>query len=146
MRLHPGQKLVVRCRLQGVFAYAFDMLLWRSRRRAYVLGFGPFPIIFSTNLFLWFRDDWFYLQFLALAVGFASSPTRIRGIGVSLSVELLEPGTRLGKLEAAGLLEQDHCTSSVPRDAIAAFVHQRQVRAALSVVDVAGALESFRSQ
>ena len=55
---------------QLVFAYAFDMLLAWTRRKTYVLGFGPFPIIFSTNLFLWFRDDWFYLQFLMLAVGF----------------------------------------------------------------------------
>ncbi|MDX1568477.1 MAG: hypothetical protein R3223_11795, partial [Longimicrobiales bacterium] len=55
---------------QLVFAYAFDMLLSWSRRRKYYLGFGPFPIVFSTNLFLWFRDDWFYLQFLMLGVGF----------------------------------------------------------------------------
>ena len=55
---------------QLVFAYAFDMLLSWSRRDRYYLGFGPFPIIFSTNLFLWFRDDWFYLQFLMIAVGF----------------------------------------------------------------------------
>ena len=55
---------------QLVFAYAFDMLLSWSRRDSYVLGFGPFPIIFSTNLFLWFRDDWFYLQFLMVAAGF----------------------------------------------------------------------------
>ena len=55
---------------QLAFAYAFDMLLAWSRRDSYVLGFGPFPIIFSTNLFLWFRDDWFYLQFLMIAVGF----------------------------------------------------------------------------
>jgi hypothetical protein len=55
---------------QLVFAYAFDMLLAWTRRENYVLGFGPLPIIFSTNLFLWFHDDWFYLQFLMLAVGF----------------------------------------------------------------------------
>lgn len=54
---------------QLVFAYGFDMLLTWSRREQYVLGLGPFPIVFSTNLFLWFRDDWFYLQFLLLAVG-----------------------------------------------------------------------------
>jgi hypothetical protein len=57
---------------QLLFAYAFDMLLTWSRRETYPLGFGPFPIVFSTNLFLWFRDDWFYLQFLMLAVGFAA--------------------------------------------------------------------------
>ncbi len=55
---------------QIVFAYAFDMLLAWSRRDDYLLGFGPFPIIFSTNLFLRFRDDWFFLQFLLIAVGF----------------------------------------------------------------------------
>lgn len=57
---------------QLLFAYAFDILLTWSRRDTYTLGFGPFPIIFSTNLFLWFRHDWFYLQFLMVAVGFAA--------------------------------------------------------------------------
>ena len=37
---------------QIVFAYAFDMLLTWSRKDSWVLGFGPFPIIYSTNLFL----------------------------------------------------------------------------------------------
>ena len=55
---------------QLVFAYAFDLLLAWSRRQPYALGFGPFPIVFSTNLFLWFRDDWFALQFVLIAVGF----------------------------------------------------------------------------
>jgi TPR repeat protein len=55
---------------QLVFAYAFDMLLGWSRRGTYTLGFGPFPIVFSINLFLWFKPDWFYLQFLMVAVGF----------------------------------------------------------------------------
>ena len=34
------------------------------------LGFAPFPVIFSINLFLWFKADWFYLQFVMIAVGF----------------------------------------------------------------------------
>ncbi len=55
---------------QILFAYAFDMLLAWSRRQKYTLGFGPFPIILSINLFLWFRDDWFYMQFLMIALGF----------------------------------------------------------------------------
>jgi hypothetical protein len=57
---------------QLLFAYAFDMLLSWSRRRTYVLGFGPFPVIFSINLFVWFRPDWFYFQFLMVALGFAA--------------------------------------------------------------------------
>jgi len=57
---------------QLAFAFALDALLAWSRRDTYSLGFGPFPIIFSTNLFLWFKPDWFYLQFLMVAVGFAA--------------------------------------------------------------------------
>lgn len=53
-------------------AYAVDALLGYSRRGAYALGFGPFPIVFSTNLFLWFKADWFYLQVLMIATGFAA--------------------------------------------------------------------------
>ena len=57
---------------QLVFAYAFDMLLSWSRRDTYTLGLGPFPVIFSINLFLWFKPDWFYLRFLMVALGFAA--------------------------------------------------------------------------
>jgi hypothetical protein len=57
---------------QLLFAYAFDFLLAWSRRDDYTLGFGPFPVVFSTNLFLWFKADWFYLQFLMLGLGFAA--------------------------------------------------------------------------
>jgi hypothetical protein len=57
---------------QLIFAYAFDMLLGWSRRESYVLGFGPFPVIFSINLFLWLRPDWFYLQFVMIGLGFAA--------------------------------------------------------------------------
>lgn len=56
---------------QLLFAYAFDILLSWSRGEDYQLGWGPFPIVFSTNLFLWFKDDVFYWQFLLIAIGFA---------------------------------------------------------------------------
>lgn len=55
---------------QLAFAYAFDMLLVWSRRDKYTLGFGPFPIIFSINLFIWFKPEWYYLQFALVALGF----------------------------------------------------------------------------
>jgi hypothetical protein len=55
---------------QLLFAYGFDSLLSWTHRRTFALGFGPFPIIFSINLFLWFKDDWFYLQFAMIALGF----------------------------------------------------------------------------
>jgi hypothetical protein len=54
---------------QLLFAYGFDSLLSWTHRRKFVLGFGPFPIIFSITLFLWFKDDWFYFQFAMVAIG-----------------------------------------------------------------------------
>src|SRR5262245_41859859 len=56
---------------QLVFAYATEMLLVWSRRGVYTLGFGLFPVVFSINLFLWFKPGWFYLQFLMVAAGIA---------------------------------------------------------------------------
>lgn len=57
---------------QLAFAYGCDMLLSWSRRDAYSLGFGPFPVIFSMNLFMWFKPEWFYFQFAMVALGFAA--------------------------------------------------------------------------
>jgi hypothetical protein len=57
---------------QLAFAYAFDLLLGWSRRDGYTLGFAPFPVVFSINLFLWFRPEWSYLQFLMVGVGLAA--------------------------------------------------------------------------
>ena len=48
------------------------MLLCWSRRNTYTLGFAPFPIVFSINLFLWFKPDWFYFQFAMVALGLAA--------------------------------------------------------------------------
>ena len=63
---HNGLLIVA----QILFAFTFEGLLNWSRGRAWRLGFGPLPIIFSTNLFLTFKDDWFVYQFLLIAVGF----------------------------------------------------------------------------
>ena len=57
---------------QLLFAYGFDSLLSWTHRRTFSLGFGPFPIIFSLTLFFWFKDPWFYWQFVMVAVGLAA--------------------------------------------------------------------------
>ena len=66
----PAYDAVFLIAAQVVFAYGFEMLLCWSRRDLYTIGFGPVPIVLSINLFLWFRDDWFFLQFLLVALGF----------------------------------------------------------------------------
>jgi hypothetical protein len=58
--------------IQLVFAYAYESLLNWTRRDVYALGFGPFPIVFSINLFLLFKPDWFYWQFVLIALGFSA--------------------------------------------------------------------------
>jgi TPR repeat protein len=54
---------------QMVFLVALDALLSWSRGRDWRPGFGPLPIIFSTNLFIWFKDDVYAWQFALVAVG-----------------------------------------------------------------------------
>ena len=54
---------------QLLFYYGFELVLAWSRRDLARTGFGALPILGSTNLFLWFRDDWFVLQFAMLATG-----------------------------------------------------------------------------
>ncbi len=54
---------------QLLFAYGFDSLMTWTHRRKFVLGFGPFPIVFSITLFFWFKDPWFYWQFGMVALG-----------------------------------------------------------------------------
>ena len=88
---------------QLLFAYAFDMLLTWSRRDKYTLGFGPFPIIFSINLFMWFKPDWFYLQFLMVAVGFAVKEF-IRWNKEGKSVHIFNPSSFPLGIFALGLI------------------------------------------
>lgn len=57
---------------QLVFAYAVDSLLSWSRRNVYALGFGPFPVILSINLFLQFKPTWFIWQYVLVLLGFAA--------------------------------------------------------------------------
>ena len=57
---------------QLMFAYGFDSLLSWTHRRTFALGFGPFPIIFSLTLFFWFKDPWFYWQFVMVGIGFVA--------------------------------------------------------------------------
>lgn len=54
---------------QLVFLYVLDASLSWSRGRTWRVGFGPFPIVISTNLLLWFKHDWYFLQFVMLTIG-----------------------------------------------------------------------------
>lgn len=56
--------------VQLIFAYGLHILLTWSRRDNYELGFGPVPITFSMNFFLLFKPEWFYWQFVMVALAF----------------------------------------------------------------------------
>ncbi len=58
---------------QLLFAYVCDILLtWLRGEESYTLGFGPFPIVLSMNLFLWFKPGWFAWQFVMIAIAFTA--------------------------------------------------------------------------
>lgn len=57
---------------QLLFAYGFDALLQMYQREEYRISFGPIPILLSINFFLWFRPEWYYWQFVIIALGFAA--------------------------------------------------------------------------
>ena len=88
---------------QLLFGYAFDMLLAWSRRDTYTLGFGVFPVIFSINLFLWFKPDWSYLQFAMVALGFAAKEL-IRWERDGRRVHVFNPSSFPLAVFSAGLL------------------------------------------
>lgn len=57
---------------QVVFAYVVDLAVSWRRFGSFRLGFAPVPIVFSTNLFLWFRDELFIFQFFIIALACVS--------------------------------------------------------------------------
>ena len=63
----PVYEMALLVAAQIAFAYGFDALLCWSRRQEWHLGFRPFPIVLSMNLFIWFKFDWFALQLLMVA-------------------------------------------------------------------------------
>ncbi len=68
----PVRDAAVLVAAQLLFAYAFDLLLAWSRGDTARLGFGPVPVVFSINLFLWFADDRFHLQLALVAFAFTA--------------------------------------------------------------------------
>ena len=54
---------------QFFYLYAFDGLWSWTRGRAWRLSSGPTPIVLSTNLFIWFHDEFFVWQFAMITAG-----------------------------------------------------------------------------
>ncbi|MSR58086.1 MAG: hypothetical protein EXS05_10470 [Planctomycetaceae bacterium] len=57
---------------QILVGYLCEMLLAWSRGRKARMGLAIVPVILSTNLFMWFKDEYFYFQFLMIAMAFFS--------------------------------------------------------------------------
>lgn len=55
---------------QLALAFALDSLLSWWRRGVWQAGFGPVPVVLSTNLFLWSQDATAYLQFSLIIVAY----------------------------------------------------------------------------
>lgn len=57
---------------QVMFAYLIDMGISWFRYPSYRLGFGPIPIVLSTNLFLFFTDTHYAWQWVLISVALSS--------------------------------------------------------------------------
>jgi hypothetical protein len=88
---------------QLLFAYTFDILLAWSRNKLYALGFGPFPIVLSINLFLWLKDEWFVWQFALIALAFVGK-TFVRWQRNGRHVHIFNPSAFALALFSLGLL------------------------------------------
>ncbi len=58
--------------LQLAFGLVFDALLALTLRGAWEAGFAVFPIVLSTNLFIWFPREFLWLGFLVVALAIGS--------------------------------------------------------------------------
>ena len=57
---------------QVVLAYLVELILSWRRYGRWRLGFGPFPIVFSVNIFIWFEDHLFICQLAMVALAYLS--------------------------------------------------------------------------
>ncbi len=53
---------------QFLFAYLLKFNLAYIRKKEFVFDFGPIPIVFSLNFFMWFPNEKFYLYYLLIAL------------------------------------------------------------------------------
>lgn len=88
---------------QLVFYYGFEALLTWSRGRTWRLGCGALPVILSTNVFIWFKDDWYALQF-ALVAAAALGKEFVRWQRDGRSTHVFNPSALAMSLFAVGLL------------------------------------------
>jgi len=54
-----------------LFAYAIDAIFSFARYKSWRIGLGPLPIVFSSNLFVWFDGRGWYWHYVLLAIGIA---------------------------------------------------------------------------
>ena len=66
---------------QLILAVALEALFSWTRRRSYTAGFGPVPVVFSVNLFLWFRPSWFFLQLAMILLVYVGKEFIRRDVG-----------------------------------------------------------------
>jgi len=57
---------------QVIFAYLVELAVCWFKYGKWRIGFGPWPIVFSTNLFMWFVDTHFWVQYVLIALAYLS--------------------------------------------------------------------------
>ncbi len=66
--VRPVYEFVPFIAAQLLLAFALEALFALTRRGRHAVGFGPVPVVFSLNLFLWFHFQWFFFQLAMVAL------------------------------------------------------------------------------
>jgi len=105
---------------QIAFSYALEALLSWSRRRNWRLGFGPWPIVGSINLFFWFKEDYFFLQLLLIA-GTQVSKEFITWQRDGRRVHIFNPSAIVLAITGLGIMLTGRIDTAVGADLINSF-------------------------
>lgn len=88
---------------QLIFAFALEALFALTRRGRHALGFGPVPVVFSLNLFLWFHFPWFFFQMAMVALVYVGKEFVRRQVG-GVSRHIFNPSAFALAIAAVALI------------------------------------------
>ena len=132
----PGSRGYARLVLAHLlFSYGFHILLTWTQREHYGLGFGPVPIILSFNLFILFRPEWFYWQFVLIAIGFVGKEA-IRWEKDGRSAHIFNPSSFALVVVSAVLILTGTTDRTLGVEIASWLVHAPHVHALLFLISI----------
>lgn len=101
--VRPVYEFVPFIAAQLIFAFALEALFALTRRGRHSLGFGPVPVVFSLNLFLWFHFQWFFFQMAMVLLVYVGKEFIRRHVG-GMSRHIFNPSAFALAIAAVALI------------------------------------------